>query len=144
MSPGEWMRRIQNSLHEKANVSNCMSFQLKHREFQTEEICMRIWYRIESQTLRDLWDHISSLIILSIESNAIEHDGRESHYLHVCFCKSTDFYNVSQEAINHLNLALMFEARTIICYVAFKPNQMNKVTYGKREGHTRTHEDTDI
>lgn len=36
------MRRIQNSLHEKANVSNWMSFQLKNREFQTEEICMRI------------------------------------------------------------------------------------------------------
>ena len=84
------------------------------------------------------------MIVSSIERNAIEHDGRESHYLHVCFCKSTDFYNVSQEAINHLNLTLRFEVPTIICYVAFKPNQMNKVTSGKREGHTQTHEDTDI
>lgn len=84
------------------------------------------------------------MIVISIESNAIEHDGQKSHYLHVCFCKSTDFYNVSQEVINKLNLALRFEVPTDICYVAFKPNQMNKVTYGKREGHTQTHEDTDI
>lgn len=55
-----------------------------------------------------------------------------------------DFYNVLQEVINSLSLALRIEVPIDIYYVALEVNQMNKVIYKKREGHTQNQEDTDI
>lgn len=49
-----------------------------------------------------------------------------------------DFYNVLQEVINSLSLALRIEVPIDIYYVALEANKMNKVTYKKRRSHSES------